>query len=79
MHFLQPIADLMAPNWWVWLICMLISFAIRVRLVPKPGDNEEQLKDSRFLRGAVEFAMWMFGLLLIVSLMATAGQLLNIW
>jgi hypothetical protein len=79
MHYLQPLAEFLAQNWWVWLFCTLITFAINVRLVPKKDDEESRHRSARFLRGTVEFAMWMFGILLVASLIAFVGQQFGLW
>ncbi len=70
MHYLRPIAFFLSEHWPVWLVCALILFGIRVWLIPKPADGERRSKDAGFLRGAVEAAMWIFGLMLFTSLAA---------
>lgn len=79
MHYLQPLAEFLASSWKVWLICMLILFAVRVRLVPKPEDSKESQKDGRFLRYSVSFVMVSFCVLFVLSLAALIGQQYGIW
>ena len=74
MIFLQPIADFLSQYWWVWLASSLFLFGIRVRLIFR-GENGESARGSgRFLRNAIESAMWSFGILFALSLFAIVGQ-----
>jgi hypothetical protein len=79
MHYLQPLADFLAQYWWVWLICMFILFAVRVRLVPKSSDSEEDIRNGRPLRIPVGIAMVAFAILTFLSIAAVGLQQLDVW
>lgn len=79
MHYLQPLAEFMSHYWWVWLFCTIAMFVVRVKLVPKKDDDESVRRDGRFLRIAVELAMWTFGVFLAASLVAIVGYQFDLW